>query len=185
MIPTPPNHPPKKPSPPMKTPLLVISSLAGIAMAAPPMTDRITPEEIAARRKPSPITALGQPVAVAEAQVVRPGGQSLIKQSDILSDGHNWTLVPKGAVLHIPAELANRVAARPIGTLLTWTDFLTVNRGWLFTEEVTFPQAAGKAPIPASRSEFWQKNGKVIVAVHLGGPISVRIQPSSPVASTR
>jgi hypothetical protein len=148
------------------------------------MTDRITPEEIAARRQSSPIRALAQPAAAAAAKVTRPGEQSLIKQSDILSDGNNWTLIPKGSVLHAPEALSNRIGARPVGTLLGWTEFLTVNRGWLFTEEVTFEQAAGKAPIPPSRTEFWQKNGKVIVAVHLGGPISVRSQSATPVAST-
>lgn len=167
----------------MKTTLLLLSSLAGAALAAPAMTDRITPEEIAARQKSAP--AITQPVEVAEAKVARPGEQSLIKQSDVLSDGNNWTLVPKGAVLHIPAALNNRVGAKPLGTLLSWTDFLTVNRGWLFTEEVTFDQAAGKTPIPPSRTEFWKKNGKVIVAVHLGGPISVRTEPVTPVASTK
>lgn len=167
----------------MKTTLLLLSSLAGAAFAAPAMTDRITPEEIAARQKSAP--AVTQPVEVAEAKVARPAEQSLIKQSDILSDGNNWTLVPKGAVLHIPAALNNRVGAKPLGTLLSWTDFLTVNRGWLFTEEVTFDQAAGKTPIPPSRTEFWKKNGKVIVAVHLGGPISVRTEPVTPVASTK
>jgi hypothetical protein len=169
----------------MKTSLLLLAVLAEAALAAPPMTDRITPEEIAARRKPSPLATLGQATAPPEAKVARAGGESLIKQSDILSDGTHWTLVPKGAVLHTPEALANRVGAKPLGILLSWIDFLTVNRGWLFTEEVTFNQAAGKAPIPASRTEFWQKNGKVIVAVHLGGPISVRTEPTTPVASAR
>lgn len=167
----------------MKTTLILLTTLAGAAMAAPVMTDRITPEEISARQKASPVTSLEQQVAGAEAKVARPGEQSLIKQSDILSDGTNWTLVPKGAVLHIPQILSNRVDAKPVGNLLSWTEFLTINRGWLFTEEVTFEQAAGKAPIPPSRTEFWKKNGKVIVAVHLGGPISVRTEPSTPVAT--
>jgi hypothetical protein len=169
----------------MKATLLLLSSLASAAFAAPAMTDRITPEEIAARQKSAPSPALVQPVAGAEVKVARPGEQSLIKQSDILSDGNNWTLVPKGAVLHIPAALSNRVGAKPLGTLLSWTDFLTVNRGWLFTEEVTFDQAAGKSPILRSRTEFWKKNGKVIVAVHLGGPISVRPEAVTPVASIK
>lgn len=168
----------------MKAPILLLTTLAGAALANPVMTDRITPEEISARQKSSPVAALQQQVAGAEAKVARPAEESLIKQSDVLSDGNNWTLVPKSAVLHVPLALSNRVGAKPLGRLLSWNDFLTVNRGWLFTEEVTFDQAAGKAPIPPSRAEFWKKNGKVIVAVHLGGPISVRTEPSTPVATT-
>jgi hypothetical protein len=168
----------------MKAPHILLPALTVVAVSAQPMTDRITPEEIAARRQSSPVRALAQPAADTTAKVNRPGEQSLIKQSDVLSDGKNWTLVPKGAVLFVPDALANRVGARPIGTLLGWTEFLTVNRGWLFTEEVTFEQAAGKAVIPPSRTEFWRKNGKVIIAVHLGGPISVRPEATTPVAST-
>lgn len=169
----------------MKSPLFLLASLAGAALAAPVITDRITPEEIAQRRKASPVAALQQAAAGKDAAVARPGEESLIAQSDILADGHNWTLVPKSAVLHVPQTLANRVGAKPLGRLLSWTDFLTVNRGWLFTEEITFDQAAGKTPIPPSRTEFWKKNGKVIVAVHLGGPISVKSaapSPATPVA---
>jgi len=167
-------------------PTLLLLALAGPALAAPQMTDRITPEEIAARQKAaSPLAAIPQPAAPAEAPVVRPAEQSIVKQSDILNDGRNWTLVPKGAVLHVPPALASRVGAKPVGTLLPWNEFLTANRNWLFTEEVTFDHASGKKPIPASRLDAWQKVNKVIVAIHLGGPISVRPQPPAPVASAR
>ena len=168
----------------MKSPLILFASLAGAAFASPVIKDRITPEEIAQRQKSAPVAVIQQAADGKDAAVARPGGESLIQQSDILSDGHNWTLVPKNAVLHVPQALANRVGAKPLGRLLAWTDFLTVNRGWLFTEEITFDQAAGKTPIPPSRSEFWKKNGKVIVAVHLGGPISVKPEATTPVAAT-
>lgn len=168
----------------MKSPLMLIA-LAASAVAAPTMTDRITPEEIAARRTTTPLATLPQPVAGDEAKVARPAGQSLIQQSDVLNDGIHWTLVPKGAVLHTPATFANRVGAKPLGTLLSWTEFLTVNRNWLFIEEVSMAQAAGKQPIPPSRPEAWGKLGKVVIAVHLGGPISVRPEPATPVASAK
>lgn len=167
----------------MKTSLPLLLVLAGAALAGPGMTDRVTPAEIASRQTPSPLQALQEAAPEAEAKVARATGQSLIAQSDILHDGRNWTIVPKGAVLHIPAALAPRVGARPLGTLLTWNEFLTVNRGWVFTEEVTMDQAAGERPIGASRMDFWAKNGKVIVAVHLGGPISVRKEALTPVAT--
>jgi hypothetical protein len=170
----------------MKAPLILLA-LTGAALAGPPMTDRITPEEIAARQKSAtPLAAIPQPAAPTEARVARPGDQSIIKQSDILNDGIHWTLVPKGSVLHIPAAFSTRVGAKPLGTLLTWSEFLTVNRNWLFTEEVTFDQASGKSPFAPSRLGAWDKNGKVVVAVHFGGPISVvRGEPSNPVASTK
>ena len=167
----------------MKT-YLILLGLAGSATAGPRMTDRITPDEIAARQKSSaPLAALPRPMAGAAGQVTSPAEQSLIKQSEILNDGIHWTLVPKGAVLHIPPAFSDRVGAKPLGKLLTWTEFLTANRSWLFTEEVTFDHAAGKKPFAASRHDAWNKGNKVVVAVLRGGPISVRSEPTTPVAS--
>lgn len=168
----------------MKSPLILLA-LAGTVAAAPQMTDRITVEEIAARHKSSPMAAIPKPNATGQQTVVaRPGDQSLIEQSDVLNDGINWTLVPKGAVLHVPQPFASRVGSKPLGNLMTWSDFLKVNRSWLFTEEVLIDQAAGKRPIPPSRNDAWIKLGKVVVAVLHGGPISVRPEPTTPVAST-
>ena len=127
-----------------------------------------------------------QQAAEKEAQVTRPEGQSLIKQSEILHDGTHWTLVPKGAVLHVPAQMGPRVGTKPIGTLLPWSDFLIANRAWIQTEEVTFDQAAGKVPLQDARKEFWLNQTKVIVAVHLGGPISVKItEPATPAVTQK
>ncbi len=170
-------------SPRMKRNCFLHASLAGAALAAPLAADPITPEEISARHKSPPAESFVQMPADAGAKAANPAAEVPVKPSDVLSDGLNWTLVPRGAVLHIPLALSNRVDAKPIGNLLSWDDFLTVNRGWLFTEEVTPEQAAGKAPIPPSRTEVWRKVGKVIVAVHLGGPVSIPADAGSPVAT--
>lgn len=105
--------------------------------------------------------------------VARSGNQSIIAQSEILHDGQHWTLVPKGAVLFVPALKSENVGARPVGTLLAWRDFLTRNPTWISTHETTFDQASGEVPFPEEKVEFWKKQDRVIVAVHQGGPISV------------
>jgi len=167
----------------MKTPLLLLA-LAGSSVAlAAPMTDRISSEALQAKR------AAGSPVATLvqqdepNAQVTRTKGQSLIKQSMIISDGENWTLVPKGAVLHIPDTHQGRFNVRPVGNLLSWHDFLVRNRAWISGEEVNMRQAEGIQSIDSRRVDYWGKQSKVIVAVHLGGPISVSIpEPSDETA---
>lgn len=169
----------------MRTTLAILSSIAGSAIAAPQMVDRVTPEQMAERQSSTPFAALQQQqeqaTADMNAKVERPGEQSLIKQSDILHDGSNWTIVPKGALLHVPAQMSARVGAKPLGTLLGWTEFLTANRAWIATEEVSFEQAAGKKPVADTKKEFWATQTKVVVAVHQGGPISVRTpQPAAP-----
>lgn len=161
----------------MKTTIALLLAWSGGALAAPPMSDPVTPEEMAERQKVNPASEIQQAQAAAtvEAKVERAGEQSIIKQSDILHDGKNWTLVPKGAVLHVPAQMAPRVGTKPLGTLLSWTEFLAANRAWITTEEVSFDQAAGKSPLNDAHKQYWATQTKVIVATHQGGPISVRI----------
>ncbi len=71
--------------------------------------------------------------------------------------------------------MKSHVDVKPVGTLLTWIDFLTKNRSWITTNDVSFNQAAGSESLPAERVAFWAKQDKVVVAVHQNGPISVRV----------
>lgn len=151
--------------------ILMFSVLAGHAMAAQPLVARITPDALGQLQQADPMIRLQKPAA-GEAKVERPVNQSIIGQSTILHDGSRWTIVPKGAVLFIPERMKSRVNATPSGQLLAWTDFLTANRGWINTCEVSFEQAAGKDALPPERAAFWSKQDKIVVAVHQRGPIS-------------
>lgn len=139
----------------------------------------------------SPFAALPQtaPVEDGEKAVVRPRQESILAQSTILSDGTFWTLVPKGAVLHVPAAHQGKVEAKPVGTLVPWADFLAKNFAWLGTCDIDLAQAAGTRPMAADLPATWGKLGKVVVAVHFAGPISVKPAPAAtenqPTASTR
>lgn len=157
----------------MKT-ALILCALATSAFAATPVLVRITPEALAKLQQGSPMSRLEKPVE-SQSTVVRPAERSIIKDSTILHDGRNWTMVPKGAVIFLPEAMKNRVNVKPVGTLLSWVDFLTKNRAWVTTNDVSFDQAAGSQPLPAERVAFWAKQDKVVVAVHQSGPISVRI----------
>ena len=159
----------------MKTiPPIVFSLLLTAVSSAAPMKDRVTGEELAARRmaSASPVSTLAQPGKEAN-RVVRPSQESIINQSVILTDGTNWTLVPRGAVLHIPEAHKGKVGGRPVGNLLSWKRFVGLNRSWVSAEEVTLRQAEGVHNVDERRTAFWPKQDKIIVAVHLGGPISV------------
>ena len=156
----------------MKT-ILIYSALVASSLAAQPLVPRITAAELAKLQQADPMVRLQQP-AEGQATVGRPAEQSIIAQSTILSDGTRWTLVPNGAVLHVPAKLQTRVGTEPSGQLVPWMEFLTANRGWLGTCEVSFEQAAGKSALSAATTDHWPKQDKVIVATHQRGPISVR-----------
>jgi hypothetical protein len=163
----------------MKT-ALFLCVLASHAFAIEPILVRVTPETLANLQARDPMIRLVKP-AKGEAKVVRPENQSIIKQSTILHDGQNWTIVPKGAVIFIPTEQKSRVNVKPVGTLLPWNEFFTMNRSWITTNEVSFDQAAGNEALPAERTAFFAKQDKIVVAVHQTGPISVRVaeQPES------
>lgn len=162
----------------MKT-TLVLCALAANALAAPPILNRVTPETLAGLQARDPMVRLVKPVE-GEAKIARPQDQSIIKQSTILHDGGNWTLVPNGAVVFLPETMKHRVKPSPAGNLLSWVDFLTANRSWITTVEVSFDQAAGHKPIPPERAAFWAKQDKIVIAVHQRGPISVRLPETPP-----
>ncbi len=152
---------------------LLLLSLVSSAAAAPPILVRVQPETIAELQKRDPMIRLVKPGE--EAKVVREETPSIIADSTILHDGKNWTLVPKGAVVHTPKALRERLNKKPVGILLPWQDFLTRNRTWIVSHEVSFDQAAGTETIPAEHCSAWKKQEKLVVAVHNQGPISVQL----------
>ncbi|MEM1085687.1 MAG: hypothetical protein AAGI48_16385 [Verrucomicrobiota bacterium] len=156
------------------SPQVFAFALLCVAASAAPMKDRVTGEELSARRmaNASPVSTLAQPTAE-EQRVNRPSQQSIINQSVILTDGNNWTLVPRGAVLHLPEAHKAKIGGRPVGNLLPWKQFIAVNRAWISAEEITLRQAEGVHKLDERRVAFWPKQDKIIVATHLGGPISV------------
>ena len=150
----------------------ILALLVVHAGATQPLVGRITAKSLSELQAKDPMIRLVKP-AEGDAKVARPQNQSIVKQSTILSDGKSWTLVPKGALVHVPERLKPRVDNPPAGQLLPWLDFLAMNRAWVTTNEVTFQQAKGDEPIPAECTTAWAKQDKVVVAVHHGGPISV------------
>jgi len=155
----------------MKTAILWIA-LVGSACAEPTVSEPISAQQLLVKQQNQSLAHLTQ-VSETDQPVPRSGNLSIISQSEILHDGQFWTLVPKGAVLFVPEKKKENVGARPVGTLLQWRDFLARNPAWISTNETSFDQASGDSPIPAEKIEFWKKQGRVIVAVHQGGPISV------------
>lgn len=155
--------------------------MAGSSLAALPLQKRISAEALAGIQANNPMSRLVKPEA-GEVKVARPDTQSILRDSTILHDGANWTIVPVGAVVFIPDKLKNRVNAQPVGKMVSWMDFLTANHAWINACEVDFEQAAGDKEFPADRTASWPRQNKVVVTVHQRGPISARLKtpPTSP-----
>jgi hypothetical protein len=54
-----------------------------------------------------------------------------------------------------------------------WTEFLTLNRGWVTTVEVDRTQAEGNKMMAEEVTEQITKSTNLVVATYMGGPISV------------
>jgi hypothetical protein len=157
---------------------LAFASVTGAGGAE--MRDRITPEQM--RQRQGQALARQAQLSAATPQrhpKTKPAApRGIIEQSTILVAGGYWTLVPRGSVLHAPEKLRAHIAASPSGIMLPWRYFITRNHGWLSTEELSLETAAGLRPITPSTVLSFERRGRIVVAVHRGGPVSVR-QPST------
>lgn len=102
-----------------------------------------------------------------------PGTTSLIDRSALLCSGRNWTIVPKRAVLHIPAQYQARVNGKRSGKLIPWKTFYEQNRGWIHVHSVSMQEARGERPIDSKKIEAYKGVSRVVISVCHGGPISV------------
>jgi hypothetical protein len=97
----------------------------------------------------------------------------LSDRSIILSDGQTHTFLPPGSILHLPAELRDRVVAKPAGEFLLWPDFLQRHAAWLSAQEVPLEMARGDAQIAARVLAPLAPEKRLVVAVYRKGPISI------------
>jgi hypothetical protein len=156
--------------------LPAISSAVDVKPGAKPhFTDAPSSEEInQAFRKSSrrdPMKTLDKVSGEDPTKVNQP--VNLLEQSDIVCFGGAATLVPKQAILTIPAKYRDCLSFKPGSKILGWAEFYAANRGWITTIEVSRIQAEGNQPLAKETSERISKSGNLIVATFLGGPISV------------
>jgi hypothetical protein len=98
---------------------------------------------------------------------------NLLEQSDIICFGGVATLVPKRAILSLPAKHKDCLKLKPGAKIVGWSDFYAVNRGWITTVEVSRVQAEGNKPLAKEVSERIGKSTNLVVATFMSGPISV------------
>ena len=96
-----------------------------------------------------------------------------LKESDIICFNGVATFVPKRAILAAPANLKDRLGMKPGSRIVSWTEFLTLNRGWVNTVEVDRTQAEGNKILTEEVTDRIAKSTSLVVATYKGGPISV------------
>jgi len=166
----------------MKTSVLILTILASqvygevVREADVRSSDAATNESLAKKYR---AVSLEDPMKKFEAtkgedpSVVNKVG-NLLENSELVTFNGQTTLVPKNAIIKIPEKFAGRINKHIEGAkIVGWLDFLSTNRGWITTIEVTLAQAKGEVPVSPDLMETASKSGNLLVAVLQGGPISV------------
>jgi hypothetical protein len=99
--------------------------------------------------------------------------ESILKSSDFISFGGNVTLVPKRAIINLPKKFEDRITLVKGSKIMSWAEFLTLNRGWITTVEVSRSQAEGNQAIDEKILERVHGSANLVVATLRNGPISV------------
>ncbi len=173
--------------------LVLVSAANGqLVKGNPPMRDAATHEDLRVMRERDDADPMNQGVPVKAHDPDRVWlPEDLLARSEVLSFQGFSTLVPKGAILHVPAALQERLRKVKGSELQTWAEFFAANRGWILTHEVSRAQAGGRVPLDPQAVAGFQNSSYLIVATMKGGPISMlppkegtTVQPL-PVASNR
>lgn len=159
--------------------LLILGGLAPLAWSqaspAGKMRDAATHDQLALNyRKAAQLDPMRtmQPAKGADPSVVNQP-QGIISQSDVICYNGTATLVPKRAILNLPAAMQSRLKFQPGAKLMSWSDFHAMNRGWISTVEVSRVQAEGNEALKEEISTRIGKSSNLVVATYMGGPISV------------
>jgi len=150
---------------------------AGAAKAAakPVFRDAATHDQLAMgyrkAQQEDPMRNLKKTEGEDPSVVNRPPG--ILASSDVISYNGLATLVPKRAVIQMPAAFSDRMKMTAGCRLVGWTEFFSANRGWINTVEVSRVQAEGNEVIAEETRKQMVKSGNLIVATYQGGPISV------------
>lgn len=125
----------------------------------------------------------GNVSSVPKEQLILPRAESeysLTALSSFLASEGVSTLVPKGSVIFCPDKLSKKRVTALKGKPVPWNDFLTRNRAWIRTMEVSMLQAQGKAPISEVQMKIYQEAKVMVVATFQGNPITVLEAKAAP-----
>ncbi len=98
---------------------------------------------------------------------------NLLDRCEFISFNGVATLVPKGSIVKIPAEYENRRSYAQGSKIVSWSEFLVLNRGWVTTFEVTQRQAEGNEPFAETAASLLERTKMLVVATMAQAPTSV------------
>ncbi|MCW1913945.1 hypothetical protein OJ996_10185 [Luteolibacter sp. GHJ8] len=97
----------------------------------------------------------------------------LESNSEYIAFGEFVTLLPKGAIIHVPEKHKANVVKEMKGALLLWPEFVARYPGLVSRMDVSLEEASGQKPIAAERLKAARNTGLIIVGVLNQNPITV------------
>lgn len=138
----------------------------------PPVGKAISDKELKARQQ-------GEKFGGFAKAGTEPKGWDLEKNSEFITFDGVVTLVPKGAIIHVPERYRANVVSELKGNLMLWNEFAARYRAVVAPFEVSLAEASGKEPIKPERLEAAQKTGAILVGTLGNSPISVHKKASA------
>lgn len=133
-----------------------------------PTADTLSDQEFIARRNAGTAnTPAPKPIPP------KPSAYGLLEMSTVLQSGSEFMLVPKGSVIWCPKQHEGKIVTHPAGKFVGWTSFVTANRNWITTLELTKDQAVGKVRIAPEILDRHRKGNLVVIATLNGSPITL------------
>lgn len=143
----------------------------------PVIQDRVSDADLNARRAgatlPYGALEVAGVKATEEAKDEKDEVADLLARSAFLTDGRRCTILPAGAVIHIPTNREDRVVkSAPPLPLVAWDEFFRVNTSWLREFALDHNQAAGTAPFDPKVARALVTSDCVIISTYFRQPVA-------------
>ena len=102
-----------------------------------------------------------------------PKGWGLEENSEFIAFEGSVTILPKGAIIHVPERFQKCIVKKPEGNLILWNEFIARFRGLVQNFDVTIEEASGETPVKPERLEAAKKTGLILVGTYNRNPITV------------
>jgi len=117
------------------------------------------------------------------AEETLPKGWDLADHSEFIAFDGNVTLLPKGAIIHVPDRFKANVVAKMEGNLMLWNEFVARYPGLVSRMDVSIEEASGTTPLKPERLQAERVKNLIIVGVLNRNPITVSRAAITPVTT--
>ena len=97
---------------------------------------------------------------------------AFMARSIFLIDGPNCTLLPLGAVIHIPKNRSESAVKTTPKPQVSWSQFYSSNLGWLKELELDVDEVMGRKEVNMEKVKAAAKSGAIVVCTYLKQPVS-------------